>query len=83
MSHRLVTFAEPAARDAVRVAYEMQFFGAFPDPAPSDEGMAFGDDTVVVWGTLHGTSLGDWPEFLRAEIHSPCPSPTWCLSVMG
>ena len=22
--------------------------------------MAFGDDTVVVWGTLHGTSLGDW-----------------------
>ena len=60
MSHRLVTFAEPAARDAVRVAYEMQFFGAFPDPAPSDEGMAFGDDTVVVWGTLHGTSLEDW-----------------------
>jgi SnoaL-like polyketide cyclase len=22
--------------------------------------MAVGDDTVVVWGTLHGTSRGDW-----------------------
>ena len=47
-------------RDAVRAAYEMQFFSAFPDLAPADEGMAFGDDTVVVWGTLHGTSRGDW-----------------------
>src|SRR6266550_7251605 len=47
-------------RDAVRAAYEMQFFSAFPDLAPEDEDMAFGDDTVVVWGTLHGTSLGDW-----------------------
>jgi hypothetical protein len=47
-------------RDAVRAAYEMQFFSAFPDLAPHDEGMAFGDDTAVVWGTLHGTSRGDW-----------------------
>jgi len=47
-------------RDAVRAAYEMQFFSAFPDLAPVDEGMAVGDDTVVVWGTLHGTSRGDW-----------------------
>ena len=47
-------------RDGVRAAYEMQFFSAFPDLAPADEGMAFGDDTVVVWGTLHGTNLGDW-----------------------
>ena len=47
-------------RDAVRAAYEMQFFSAFPDIAPADEGMAVGDDTVVVWGTLHGTSRGDW-----------------------
>jgi hypothetical protein len=37
-------------RDAVRAAYEMQFFSAFPDLAPADEGMAFGDDTIVVWG---------------------------------
>ena len=47
-------------RDAVRAAYEMQFFSAFPDLAPDDKGMAFGDDTVVVWGTLRGTSRGDW-----------------------
>jgi steroid delta-isomerase-like uncharacterized protein len=47
-------------RDAVRAAYEMQFFSAFPDLAPADEGMAVGDDTVVVWGTLRGTSRGDW-----------------------
>jgi predicted ester cyclase len=47
-------------RDAVRAAYEMQFFSAFPDLAPEDEGMAFGDDTIAVWGTLRGTSRGDW-----------------------
>src|SRR5207249_8336425 len=47
-------------RDAVRAAYEMQFFSAFPDLAPDDEGIAVGDETVVVWGTLHGTSRGDW-----------------------
>jgi predicted ester cyclase len=47
-------------RDAVRAAYQMQFFSAFPDLAPADEGMAFGDDTVVVWGSLRGTSRGDW-----------------------
>jgi steroid delta-isomerase-like uncharacterized protein len=47
-------------RDAVRAAYEMQFFSAFPDLAPEDEGMALGDDTIAVWGTLRGTSRGDW-----------------------
>jgi steroid delta-isomerase-like uncharacterized protein len=47
-------------RDAVRAAYEHQFFTAFPDLAPEDEGIAFGDDVVVVWGTLRGTSRGDW-----------------------
>ena len=47
-------------RDAVRAAYEQQFFTAFPDLATDDEGMAFGDDVVVVWGTLHGTSRGEW-----------------------
>ena len=47
-------------RDAVRAAYEMQFFSAFPDLAPDDEGMAFADETVVAWGTLRGTSRGDW-----------------------
>jgi hypothetical protein len=47
-------------RDAVRAAYEMQFFSAFPDLAPDDEGMAVGEETVVVWGRLRGTSRGDW-----------------------
>jgi hypothetical protein len=32
----------------------------FPDLAPDDEGMAFGDDAIVVWGTLNGTSRGEW-----------------------
>jgi steroid delta-isomerase-like uncharacterized protein len=47
-------------RVAVRAAYEQQFFTSFPDLDPDDEGMAFGDDVVVVWGTLRGTSRGDW-----------------------
>ena len=47
-------------RDAVRAAYEQQFFRSFPDLAPEDEGMGFGDDVVVVWGTLRGTSQGEW-----------------------
>lgn len=47
-------------RDAVRAAYEQQFFTAFPDLAPEDEGMAFGEDVIAVWGTLRGTSRGDW-----------------------
>jgi steroid delta-isomerase-like uncharacterized protein len=47
-------------REEVRAAYEHQFFTAFPDLAPEDEGIAFGDDVVVVWGTLRGTSSGEW-----------------------
>jgi predicted ester cyclase len=47
-------------RDAVRTAYESQFFTAFPDLTPDDEGVAFGDDVIVVWGTLRGTSRGNW-----------------------
>ena len=47
-------------RDAVRAAYESQFFTSFPDLAPVDEGMALGDDVIAVWGTLRGTSRGDW-----------------------
>jgi steroid delta-isomerase-like uncharacterized protein len=47
-------------KDAVRAAYELQFFTSFPDLASADEGIAFGDDVVVVWGTLRGTSRGDW-----------------------
>jgi steroid delta-isomerase-like uncharacterized protein len=47
-------------RDAVRAAYEAQFFTAFPDLAPEDEGMALGDNVIAVWGTLRGTSRGEW-----------------------
>ncbi len=47
-------------REAVRAAYEQQFFTSFPDLAPDDEGMAVGDDVIAVWGTLRGTSRGDW-----------------------
>ena len=43
---------------AVRMAYE-GYFTAFPDLA-QDEGRALGDDVMVVWGTLQGTSGGDW-----------------------
>src|SRR5690242_15316343 len=46
-------------RAAVRMAYE-GYFTAFPDLAPKDEGRAFGDDVMVVWGILEGTSGGDW-----------------------
>jgi steroid delta-isomerase-like uncharacterized protein len=46
-------------RTAVRAAYE-GYFIPFPDLAPDDEGCAFGDDVIVTWGTLRGTSKGDW-----------------------
>ncbi len=46
-------------REATRAAY-VAYFAAFPDLAPEDQGMAVGDDVVVVWGMLRGTSLGDW-----------------------
>jgi steroid delta-isomerase-like uncharacterized protein len=46
-------------REAARAAYE-GYFTAFPDLAPEDEGQAFGDDVMVVWGTLRGTSGGHW-----------------------
>ena len=47
-------------RDAVKAAYEAQYFVAFPDLDPDDQGMAFGDDVMVVWGFLRGTSKGEW-----------------------
>ena len=46
-------------KEAARAAYE-GFFTAFPDLSPDDRGVAFGDDVVVVWGALRGTSGGDW-----------------------
>jgi len=47
-------------RDAVRAAYQSQYFVAFPDLDPDDQGMAFGDDVIVVWGLLRGSSKGEW-----------------------
>jgi steroid delta-isomerase-like uncharacterized protein len=47
-------------RTAARAAYEGYFFTAFPDLSPDDQGFAFGDDAVVTWGTLRGTSKGEF-----------------------
>ncbi|MER7467675.1 ester cyclase [Streptomyces sp. NPDC097981] len=46
-------------KPATRAAYE-SLFAAFPDLAPEDTGIAYGDDVLVVWGTLQGTSRGQW-----------------------
>ena len=46
-------------RDATRAAYE-GLFAAFPDLKPDDQGLALGEDVVVVWGSLRGTSEGKW-----------------------
>jgi steroid delta-isomerase-like uncharacterized protein len=46
-------------RDGARAAYE-GYFTAFPDLAPDDEGAAFGDDVMVAWGHLIGSSGGPW-----------------------
>jgi steroid delta-isomerase-like uncharacterized protein len=46
-------------RVAARAAY-VGYFTAFPDLAPDDEGTAFGDDVMVTWGHMAGTSGGDW-----------------------
>ena len=56
-THPLGLRSEGRAR--VRTAYE-GYFTAFPDLAPDDEGEAFGEDVMVVWGTLKGSSGGDW-----------------------
>lgn len=46
-------------RAAARAAY-VAYFTAFPDLAPQDEGATFGDDVMISWGHLVGTSLGPW-----------------------
>lgn len=46
-------------RDAVHKSYEA-LFTAFPDLSPTSEGFAYGDDTFVTWGTVHGTLEGPW-----------------------
>ncbi len=44
---------------AARAAY-VAYFTAFPDLTPDDRGVAFGDNVMVAWGFLNGTSGGDW-----------------------
>jgi steroid delta-isomerase-like uncharacterized protein len=46
-------------QEAARSAY-VGYFTAFPDLAPEDEGFAAGDDVLVSWGRLRGTSKGPW-----------------------
>jgi steroid delta-isomerase-like uncharacterized protein len=46
-------------RDATRAAY-VGYFTSFPDLTPDDQGAAYGDDVMVAWGVLRGTSGGDW-----------------------
>ncbi len=46
-------------QEAARAAY-VAYFTAFPDLTPDDQGLAFGDDVLVSWGFLNGTSGGDW-----------------------
>jgi steroid delta-isomerase-like uncharacterized protein len=46
--------------DNVKAVYQAQYFVAFPDLDPDDQGMSFGDDVMVIWGLLRGTSKGEW-----------------------
>ena len=46
-------------REAARSSY-VAYFTAFPDLAPEDQVFAAGDDVLVSWGVLRGTSGGDW-----------------------
>jgi predicted ester cyclase len=46
-------------QSAARAAY-VGYFTAFPDLTPDDQAFAFGDDAMVSWGFLRGTSGGDW-----------------------
>jgi steroid delta-isomerase-like uncharacterized protein len=46
-------------REACRASY-VGYFTAFPDLSPDDQAFAFGDDALVTWGHLEGTSGGDW-----------------------
>ena len=57
--------------EATKAAY-VGYFTAFPDLAPEDEGFAYGDDVLVTWGHLSGTSGGEWlgirPSGLRFRV---------------
>ena len=46
-------------RDATRTAY-MAYFTAFPDLDSDYQGFATGEDVLVGWGVLSGSSGGEW-----------------------
>jgi steroid delta-isomerase-like uncharacterized protein len=46
-------------REATRTAYKA-YFTAFPDLDSDYQGFAAGDDVLVGWGVLSGTSGGEW-----------------------
>src|SRR5438552_17911830 len=46
-------------REATRTAY-LAYFTAFPDLDSNYQGFAAGDDVLVGWGVLSGSSGGDW-----------------------
>ena len=46
-------------RQATRNAY-IAYFSAFPDLDSDYQGFAAGDDVLVGWGVLSGTSGGEW-----------------------
>ena len=46
-------------REATRAAY-MAYFTAFPDLDSDYQGFAAGDDVLVGWGVLKGSSGGEW-----------------------
>jgi hypothetical protein len=54
-------------REAVRAAF-VGYFTAFPDLKPEDQVVAFGDDAMVSWGFLRGTSgVTGWASRLRVD----------------
>ena len=46
-------------KKAVLASYT-SLFTTFPDLGPTDDGIAYGDDAMVTWGTVHGTMEGEW-----------------------
>ena len=61
LEHVSLALRSEGKSDATR-AYE-EWFTAFPDLGPIPEGIAFGDDTLVAYGQLHGTMQGPWLSF--------------------
>jgi hypothetical protein len=70
-------------RDAVRAAYEMQFFSAFPISRPTTRESRW--EMRPLWcGARSGEEAAEAGSVsLQAEARSPCPLPTWSRSTTG